>query len=59
MSGKALGKYFSELAIGSKGNMAVNLKKEKGIVKLKQDYSLNAIGKKEALALIKSLAQEA
>lgn len=54
LSGKALGKYMNELAIGSMGNLAKNLKNGKGINKIKTSYKLNAIGKKEAFELIKS-----
>lgn len=54
LSGKALGKYMKELAIGSMANLAVNLKREKGIIKVRNYYKLNAIGKKEALDLIKN-----
>lgn len=56
LSGKALGKYMKESAIGSMANLAVNLKRERGIIKNKSNYRLNNIGKKESLELIKSIA---
>lgn len=57
LSGKALGKYMTELAVGSMSNLAANLKREKGIIKIKNRYRLNAIGKREAFDLIKELVQ--
>lgn len=57
LSGKALGKYMKELAIGSMANLAANLKREKGIIKGRGYYKLNSIGKKEALSLIKDISK--
>lgn len=55
LSGKALGKHMSEQKIGSMGNFSKNLKKEPGIKVLKNFYSLNTIGKQEALTLVRQL----
>lgn len=56
LSGKAIGKYLENLGVGSRSNLAFNLKKESGIIKVKHYYKLNVLGRKEALEIVKRLA---
>lgn len=57
LTGRAIGKYLTDLGVEGTSNLATNLKKEKGIRKIKSKYKLNQFGKKEAYNLIKELSK--